>query len=50
MFKNTHIPAIPMIAILEQYAYANQLPFNRSNWKTITRVYEHYSLTAKYLN
>ena len=49
MFKDTHIPAIPMIAILRQFAYANKMPFDM-RWETITRLYDCYAVTAKFLN
>jgi hypothetical protein len=46
----THnIPAIPMVSILRRYAYENKLPWD-GRWETIMRVFNHYSLTAKYLN
>jgi len=44
-----HIPAIPMVSILKQYAAAHNLPFD-TRWETIVRTYQHYSQTAKYLN
>lgn len=47
MFEN--IPAIPMVNILRQYAYANKMPWD-GRWETIIRIFNHYSLTAQYLN
>jgi hypothetical protein len=44
-----NIPAIPMVSILRRYAYENKLPWD-GRWETIVRVFNHYSLTAKYLN
>lgn len=49
MFKNTTVPAIPMIAILKQFAYSNKIPFD-TRWETITRLYTLYVKTAQYLN
>lgn len=49
MFKGTNIPAIPMIAIRRQYAYANKLPFD-GRWETITRLFQHYSNKVQLLN
>lgn len=44
------VPAIPMIAILEQYAYANKLPFIKTNWESIKRTLDHYNKVAQKLN
>jgi len=44
------LPTIPMVAILQQYAAANNLPFERTNWESIVRTFNHYNQTAKTLN
>jgi len=49
MFKNTHIPAIPMIAILKQFAKANNMPFD-GRWENIQRLYIIYNNTTSHLN
>lgn len=44
------LPTIPMVGILQQYAYANKLPFDIHNWESIVRTFNHYNLTAQILN
>lgn len=44
------LPAIPMVSILQQYAAAHKIPFERTNWESIVRTFNHYNETAKILN
>lgn len=45
-----NLPVIPMVNILQQYAYANKLPFDRKNWNSIVYTFLHYNKTATILN
>lgn len=45
-----NLPAIPMVNILQQYAAGHNLPFDRKNWETVVRTFNHYNQTAKILN
>lgn len=44
------IPIIPIIPVLQQFAKANNLPFDRKNWECIVRTFNKYNETAKRLN
>jgi hypothetical protein len=45
-----HIPIIPMLKILRQYAIARQLVLNFNSWESITQTFNLYNEDAKKLN
>lgn len=45
-----YVPVIPMMRILRQYCDYHRLPFRLNRPEELTRAFEHYCNTAKYLN
>lgn len=44
------VPALPMIRILQQYAYANKIPLRTNRPDELILLFEHYCNNCKKLN